>query len=474
MSQGQRVRRGLQSLLVYTVAGLCLTACGFSDIEDSARSAAFLHGEQLADGSGEEECPATERSDAELAKVPKVACARAKSDKLRIRGNYWPGSTAVGKDGSRYVVGTFTRGRLELGKKIRWSSGWDHDKTGGSGFVIKYGKSGKVAWAHKLDSESFVNLPSVSVDDRGNVFLSGYTEGPLRVGKHVVSNPEQDDLFVAKLDRKGQLKWARFGGDEENTLLLGHATDPRGNMYITGQFAGELRFGKGRLRQSGPGDLFLIKHTPNGELAWARQVGGEGRVIPRDIAIDAAGNVLITGSVEGKSQFDDIELDNGGGTFLAKFQPSGAVQWVRGAVGSGRNEGKEVAVSPRGDIYIAGQHFHGLSFGDVTLPGDQRTRAYLAKYDETGTPEWARNISEPGKFNMFSDLEATGAGDVYVLAAFGFSGFTSEGKVIPITGAPKELENLAVDSKDQPHLTFGPRDIGEPGFEVAWSQCRVK
>ena len=51
MSQGQRVRRGLQSLLVYTVAGLCLTACGFSDIEDSARSAAFLHGEQLADGA---------------------------------------------------------------------------------------------------------------------------------------------------------------------------------------------------------------------------------------------------------------------------------------------------------------------------------------------------------------------------------------------------------------------------------------
>lgn len=53
------------------------------------------------------------------------------------------------------------------------------------------------------------------------------------------------------------------------------AVDANGNVYVTGNFNGNSVFGSVPLyANAGTTDIFLIKYSSNGEFQWEKQVGG--------------------------------------------------------------------------------------------------------------------------------------------------------------------------------------------------------
>ena len=62
----------------------------------------------------------------------------------------------------------------------------------------------------------------------------------------------------------------------------GVGADARGNVYFTGEYAGTIRIGGGVLTSAGDTDMFLAKADPAGRVKWAVSMGGDGGRRARD------------------------------------------------------------------------------------------------------------------------------------------------------------------------------------------------
>ncbi len=95
------------------------------------------------------------------------------------------------------------------------------------------------------------------------------------------------------------------GTSFSNEKVNGVATDAAGNVYVTGEFAGapatSLDFGGTPTTTitadiNGNTDAFVAKYNAAGVLQWVKSYGGTYSDAGMDIAIDAAGNVVTTGT----------------------------------------------------------------------------------------------------------------------------------------------------------------------------------
>jgi hypothetical protein len=182
--------------------------------------------------------------------------------------------------------------------------------------------------------------------------------------------------------------------------------DAQGNRYVTGGFSSKAMFGDRVLDSAGGTDIFLAKIDRSGELRWLLQAGGAGDDVGQDIALDRAGNVYVTGSFTGSATFPSVHGPSktvtgiGQTIFLAKYHPSGILAWVQtGAVPSdvANNEGFGVAVEPvTGTVFVTGRTqtqttFSSSDGSEHIVPGPGTWHMFLVKYDRDGNFQWGQS-----------------------------------------------------------------------------------
>jgi hypothetical protein len=201
-------------------------------------------------------------------------------------------------------------------------------------------------------------------------------------------------------------KWTRaesFGGSGTDS---GSAvkTDAHGDRYVTGGFSSTARFGNKTFASAGGTDIFLAKFERSGELRWLLQAGGPGDDIGNDIAFDREQNIYLAGSFTDSATFPSVDgpaksvTGVGETIFLAKYSPSGKLAWVQtGTVFfSAANEAFGVAVNPAtGTVFITGRSQGDTTFSSSdginhTVPGTGAWHMYLAKYDSHGNFQWGQ------------------------------------------------------------------------------------
>ena len=155
------------------------------------------------------------------------------------------------------------------------------------------------------------------------------------------------------------------GSDQGNSV----ARDAAGNIYVTGSFQGTATFGPlpgQTLTSAGVGDIFLAKYDLAGNLQWVKQMGGTGNDTGTDIQVDAAGNVLISGSFNTTVDFDPnagtSNLTSAGSTdaFVAKYDSNGNLIWARQLGGIGADVAEGLAIAPGNDVVVTGS-FNGMA-----------------------------------------------------------------------------------------------------------------
>ena len=185
--------------------------------------------------------------------------------------------------------------------------------------------------------------------------------------------------------------WAKRAGG--SLLDEGRATavDASGNIYITGRFEGTAKFGGTTLTSAGQTDVFVAKYDSFGNVLWTGSAGGLGWDTGLGVAVDGAGNVYVTGDYSGAASFGDIMLTSAGLTdvFVAKYDSFGSILWVASAGGKEWDKGLCVAVDSTGSVCVAGRFEVTASFGGITLTGDFAGDAFVAKYDGSGNILWA-------------------------------------------------------------------------------------
>jgi len=149
-----------------------------------------------------------------------------------------------------------------------------------------------------------------------------------------------------------------FGGNSFDSINAA-ATDPSGNLYVAGETSsGSLTNPSTAPRASR--DAFIAKFSAAGALLFAVYLGGSAYDSGRGIALDALGNIYVTG-VTNSSDFPvtngalSTQAPGGGDAFVAKFNAGFVLQYATYLGGGGSDTGSAIAVDASGAAYISGQ-----------------------------------------------------------------------------------------------------------------------
>lgn len=230
----------------------------------------------------------------------------------------------------------------------------------GSGTVfdyatVKYDASGVEQWVARYDGpvNGYDVAHAIAVDNAGYVYVTGYSVG----------SGTSEDYATVKYDSLGVEQWVvRYDGPGSSTdWASAIAIDDVGNTYVTGKSEG-----------SGTGyDYATVKYDPSGVEQWVARYNGPGSGwdLANAIAVDAAGNICVTGYSVGSGTSEDYAT--------IKYDPLGVEQWVmRYDAGLG-DFANDLAIDGEGNIFVTGKSWGPNNNDDYAT----------VKYSSTGIRE---------------------------------------------------------------------------------------
>lgn len=129
-------------------------------------------------------------------------------------------------------------------------------------FVTKLGPSGNCIYSKAAGDADYQHGQSIAVNGAGNVLLTGYFGGTLDLGCGPLSSAGAFDIYVARLGASGSCVWSRSAGSLDYDLSQDVAADASGHALITGTYTGFFDLGCGALPSSSSFDMFVAKLGP--------------------------------------------------------------------------------------------------------------------------------------------------------------------------------------------------------------------
>lgn len=274
-------------------------------------------------------------------------------------------------------------------------------------------------WSRAFGAEGQDYAVGLAVDADGNVYLTGMFTGTANFGgADLTSQDGSADIFLASFTAAGAHRWSkRLGGSGEDSGEY-LAVDAAGNVYLTGEFSGTADFGGGAVTSQGL-DAFVASFTGAGGYRWSRTLGGPASDSGAGVAIDGSGNVYWVGSFRQSASIGPALLTSQGmsDTFVVSLAPSGAYRWSKTYGGVGEDYGSAIAVDPGGNVSATGRFFESVDFGGGVLTARGQDDVYIVSTTAAGTHRWQRSVGGLGEDAPF-DLVADGSGNLYLTGRF--------------------------------------------------------
>ena len=222
-------------------------------------------------------------------------------------------------------------------------------------------------------------------------------------------------------------------GNDEGTDIV---RDKDGNVFVTGFFMDTVDADPGpatvNLTSAGAYDAFVAKYDHDHQLLWARRFGGTGTEFGQAIALDAGGNVVITGTFEGTVDFDPgpatLNLISAGqsDSFVCKLEgSSGNLVWAKRLGGTASQSAQGITVDASGNVITIGEFTGtadfdpGLLTTNLTATGENDI--YISKLSTSGLFVWAKRLGGNGDDHGHA-VGVDGAGNIYSTGLFSGTG----------------------------------------------------
>lgn len=240
-------------------------------------------------------------------------------------------------------------------------------------------------------------------------------------------------------------QWAKSVGSTNIDIANAVCTDASGNIYTTGKFTGTVDFdsGSGVVNLSSASstspDAFITKSDSNGNLIWAKKIGGTSDDIGNAIKTDANGNVFVVGnfayvcdfdpSTSGTYSLGQTYLTNQ--SFILKLDTNGNFVWAniveatnptpQYTTSSTTNAGRQLAIDSSGDVIVTGNFKGSTVFGGTTTLNGIVNDIYILKYTNAGVFSWVKQIGGT-QADFPGGLDTDTAGNIYILGYFNSNG----------------------------------------------------
>lgn len=232
--------------------------------------------------------------------------------------------------------------------------------------------------------------------DRSDVLntMTTATDGHVYAAGYTINPEVSKDILLIKYSASGDTVWTRqfAGAGEGPDEALDIAMDPAGNVILTGYQKG-----------AGTGfDFITLKYTPSGSLVWSAVYNYSTNESDQSnvLAIDNAGNIYIAGqSDKDNSPVNDDDY------VAVKYNSSGIQQWAKRSDGFGGSTDRpaEIAIAPDGHVVVTGRSDNGNDDDYLTI-----------KYNSTTGNEMWRSYFDRTHNDRATDLAITGSGNIYV------------------------------------------------------------
>lgn len=339
--------------------------------------------------------------------------------------------SALARDaaGNIYVTGRF-RNTGNFGAFAQTSAG-DYDI-----YVAKLNAAGNFLWATRAGGPGADQGRGIAFDGSGHLYVVGMAQAAATFGSTTLS---PGGGFIAKLDANtGNFLWAANHGSSLDAV----ACDAAGIPYAAGRIY----------------NVIILKLNPtNGSATWTSTVAGMNPSAA-GIAVDAAGNVLVTGGfgytstgAPASATFGSTTLSTYGETdlYVTKLDNSGAFLWANHGGGPGLDFGSSITVDPAGNAYVIGSfNYFGnntAAFGPFTLTSAGNFTVCVAKLDPSGSFVWA--VQAGGNwYDEGHDIALDSAGDLYITGGFTSSAASFGSTTLAVTSPG--LQDIFVSKLD--------------------------
>lgn len=224
-------------------------------------------------------------------------------------------------------------------------------------FLLKINENGLPIWAKTYGT---------SQEDRG-FSLQNTQDGGFIIGGSVQQNSEDTDNYIIKTNSLGELLWSKSMGITGYQRCFNIQSLENGNFILTG--AQENNFYTD--------DCGAILLSSNGNIIWARYIGGEGEEHPRIIKPTPDGGFVMvahTKSWSGEWDMLIVKINAEGSTLWAKTYSTNNIEFVG-----------DISVESNGDITAMGHTSIGNDFN-----------VFLVKTDAEGTIKWSKQYDFGG------------------------------------------------------------------------------
>ena len=287
--------------------------------------------------------------------------------------------------GEVYVVKLDANGNLQWTKTIggpesEWGKSLIQTSDGGyaiAGFTTSFGAGKEDVYVVKLDANGNLQWTKTIGGpeyDWGNSLIQTSDGGYVIAGYTTSFGAGKADVYLVKLDAKGNLQWTKtIGGPEgEAGFSLIQTSD---DGYAIAGIIISFDLEEGDIYD----DVYVVKLDANGNLQWTKTIGGESWDWGYSLLQTSDGGYAIAGS----TQSFGAGLSD---AYLVKLDANGNLQWTKTIGGPKSESGRSLIQTSDGGYAIAG---YTKSFG----AGEDDV--YVVKLDANGNLQWTKTIGGP-------------------------------------------------------------------------------
>ena len=263
--------------------------------------------------------------------------------------------------------------------------------------------NGTIQWVKKFGTKSSESGIDVSADSQNNIYLTGQFDYSISfqglTANSISSGFVGGDVFLAKFDSVGNALWAKpIGGSNSSTSNGGSVwvsslvSTTGGDIYVTGSYDFcTLKFhNNATLPFQSQFQVFLAKYDTQGNLIWAREMGGPSWDFSNDLWLDKNENVYLTGFFRNWGVFDKDTIYGYGmeDAFITKWDKNGNELWAVNMGGSGYDYGSGITGDDASNIYVTGAFNSGsFNYGGSTLTNSGSWDMFLVKLSDPTSVE---------------------------------------------------------------------------------------
>ncbi|CAH0995711.1 hypothetical protein EMA8858_01836 [Emticicia aquatica] len=272
----------------------------------------------------------------------------------------------------------------------------------------------------------FTTIIGVAHDSQNNIYIAGLFRASIILSPTVTltGGAEYESLFIAKYNTSGTLlSYTKEQATNVSVIPTDLHIDSNDNVYVSGSYYGTVAFGGiYNYTPLGDNDAFIAKYNTSLAIQWVKSEGGTGPDIAQKVVTDASGNVFVAGTYQSTINFNGgaIQKTSNGWSdiFVAKYTSAGLITWVNSVGGVNYDYLKDIYHNGSNALYIAGTYYDATTIGTENYTSNGMADLFMAKFDINGVYQSSFSVGGTEEDGVFLSIVKDSQGTLFLAGDF--------------------------------------------------------